>query len=147
MSDPSVPGVSRAQPDRGATPAIVGFLCALVSFVASLAASVLAGGQGPFSDTPLLWRLGPALHRLHDVVVPDTTDGEAMLLFTAACLVALVGFSLSLLGRHSSSQRRLAISGMLLSSIVVLCFSLILVYLYVRWSQVFRYGVLPGYDL
>src|SRR5262249_30886459 len=125
MRGPSPPGVvSRAQPDRGATLALVGFWCALVSFVASLAASVLAGSQGPIGTTPLLWSLGPALQRLHDVVVPGATSGEAMLLFTAACPVALVGFSRSFLGRHSSSKRRLAISGMLLSSIVVLCFCL-----------------------
>ena len=145
MSSPSSPVVARARPDRGATPAIAGFLCSLVSFGASLAAMVLAGYQVPFGNTPLLWRLVPVLQWLHDVLVPDTTSGEAMLLFTAAFPVALVGFGLSLLGRHSSSQRWLAISGMLLSSIVVLCFIVIVVILYIGWSQAFRYGALPGY--
>lgn len=50
---------------------------------------VLAGDQVPFGSTPLVWRLGPPLQRLHDVLVPGTTSGEAMLLFTAAFPVAL----------------------------------------------------------
>jgi hypothetical protein len=83
MSSPSSPGVNRAPPDRGTTPAMVGFPCALVSFVASLAAMVPAGDEGPIGNNmPMSWWLGLALQRLHGVVVPDTTSSEAMLLFT-----------------------------------------------------------------
>jgi hypothetical protein len=96
---------------------------------------------------PLLWRLGSALQRLHSAVVPGATSGEGMLLFTAAFLVAVVGFSLSLGGRRSPSRRALAVSGLFLSSLVVVCFFLILVVLYIGWSQAFRYGALPGNDL
>jgi hypothetical protein len=96
---------------------------------------------------PQLWRLGPALRRLHSAVVPGATSGEGMLFFTAASLVAVVGFSRSLGGRRSPSRRPLAVSGMLLSSLVVVCFCLILVALYIGWSQAFRYGALPGDDL
>jgi len=96
---------------------------------------------------PLLQRLGPALQRLHDGVVPGATSGEGMLLFTAAFLVALVGFKLCLGGRRSPTRRPLAVSGMLLSSLVVVCFCLILVVLYISFSQTFRYGALPGDDM
>ncbi len=143
---PSPPEVPAAQPDRGAGPALAGFLCALVSVVASLVALVLAGDVNLFSNAPLVWRLGPALQRLHDAVVPGATSGEGMLLFTAASLVAVVGFSLSLGGRRSTSRRSLAVSGMLLSALVVVCFSVILVLLSIAWAQVFRYGTLPSDD-
>jgi hypothetical protein len=86
-------------------------------------------------SVPLPWRLGPALQRLHDAVVPGATSGEGMLLFTAAFLVAVVGFSLSLSGRRSTSRRRFAVSGMLLSALVVVCFCLTVVLLYIDWSH------------
>jgi hypothetical protein len=139
--------VRNARSDRGAGPALAGFLCALVSFVASLVAVVLASGTSLVGNAPLLRRIGPALQRLHDAAVPGATSGEGMLLFTAAFLIAVVGFSLSLGGRRSPSRRQLAVSGMLLSSLVVVCFCLVLVILYVGWSQAFRYGLLPGDDV
>ncbi|HEV2461661.1 MAG TPA: hypothetical protein VGS80_25170, partial [Ktedonobacterales bacterium] len=49
-------------------------------------------------------------------------------------------------GRRSSSRQRLAVSGMLLSALVVVCFCLTVVVLYIGWSQAFRYGALPGDD-
>ncbi|HEV2458089.1 MAG TPA: hypothetical protein VGS80_06955, partial [Ktedonobacterales bacterium] len=84
VSPPSPPVVASAQSDRGAGPALAGFLCALVSVVASLVALVLAGETSLLGTVPLLWRPGPALQRLHDAVVPGATSGEGMLLFTAA---------------------------------------------------------------
>jgi hypothetical protein len=106
VSDSSASDLYPARTDRRAIPALAGFLCALVSFVASLAASVFAGSQTPVGNTPVLWRLGPILQRLHEVFVPGTTSGEAMLQFTAAFPLALVSLIVSLVGCRSSSQRR-----------------------------------------
>lgn len=143
---PQGPSAHAARSDRGAGPALAGFLCALVSVVASLVALVLAGEPSMLDTVPLLRRLGPALQRLHDAVVPGASSGEGMLLFTAAFLVAVVGFSLSLSGRRSPSRRRFAVSGMLLSVLVIVCFCLILVVVSIGMSQMFRYGALPGGD-
>ena len=144
---PGGPSAHAAQSDRGAGPALAGFLCALVSVVASLVALVLASDTSVSGYAPLVRRLGSALQRLHYAVVPGATSGEGMLLFTAAFLVALVGFSLSLGGRRSPSRRPLAVSGLLLSALVVVCFCLILVVLSIGWSQAFRHGGLFGDDL
>lgn len=149
-SPPAPPGGSAAhaaRSDRGAGQALAGFLCALVSVVASLVAEVLASDTSMSGLVPREWRLGPALQRLHYAVVPGATSGEGMLLFTAAFLVALVGFSLSFSGRRSPSRRRLAVSGLLLSALVVVCFCLILVLFYIGWSQAYQHGGLFGDDL
>ena len=140
MSGLTTPELYRAQPDRGATPALLGFLCALASLVASLVASVFAGFQTPVGNTPVLRRLVPILQRLHDTFAPATTSGEAMLLFTAAFLATLVGLILCLRGTRSSSRRWLAITGLLLSGIVMLCYIVILVIVSIGMSQMFRYG-------
>lgn len=132
--------------DQAAGSAVAGFLLALASFVASVLAAILASGTGLVSGVPLLRRLGPALEQLHDAIAPSATSGEGMLLFTAAVVVACVGFVLSVRGPRSRS-RGLALSGVLLSSIVAVCFGLVLVILYMGWSHAFQYGVLPGNSL
>jgi ABC-type sulfate transport system permease component len=97
-------------PDRDASVALAGFLCGLCSFIASAVASLnfIAGLFLTF-----IGRSGAE---------PGLSIGEVVVLLIAAFPVALVGLILSVRGRHSSSRRRLARSGMIFSCLALVPF-------------------------
>ena len=92
---PQPPGVPTTRPDRGAGVALAGFLCGLVSFSALVVGVLVISGRVPGVT-------GDAL-------------GAGVVLVVAEFPVALVGLILSIRGRHSTSRRRLASAGWLLS--------------------------------
>jgi hypothetical protein len=63
------------------------------------------------------------------------SSGEELLLLIAAFPVALVGLMLSIAGRHSTSRRRLALAGTVLSFIAILPLFVALLVVYLSWSR------------
>lgn len=124
--------LSIAQPDRRAGVARAGFVCGLISASASLLA-----GLNFLAQYLLIFN-----YRLHIFAdnhfpggtQPGLTSGEVVLLILAAFPVALVGLSLSILGRRSTSRRRLARAGIILSLIALIPFCILVVVLYMLFS-------------
>ena len=112
---PQQPGVPTTQPDRGAGPALAGFLCGLVSFSALVVGVLVIGGAVPG--------------------VTGDAIGAGVVLIVAAFPVALVGLILSIRGRHSLSRRWLAIAGMVLSVLVLVLSLLVTVWLAAFWAS------------
>lgn len=109
---PLSPEVPTAQPDRGAGLALAGFLCSLTSLIAAVLAGIFASGA-----------------------VAGLTSGEGVLLLVAAFPVALVGLILSVLGRHSTSRRGLAIAGAVLSPIFLVFLFVAVLVIYLSWTS------------
>ncbi len=92
---PQPPRVPTTRPDRGVGLALAGFLLSLAAFIAALLVTLVALFE-------------------YDAV-PGFSGVEGAWLLVATFPVALVGLTLSALGRHSTSRRGLAITGVVLS--------------------------------
>ena len=109
-SDPNIPppppppGVPPAQPDRGAGPALAGFLWSLAGFCPSMVAALsyiataFAIFSGPGKPAP-------------GYIAPGLSMSAIVPLILVAFPAALVELRFSFRGRHSSSRRGLAIAG------------------------------------
>jgi hypothetical protein len=66
----------------------------------------------------------------YDLPFSGLSSGEEVLLILGAAPLALAGLALSFRGRRSSSRRRLAIAGMILSLVALVPFAWLLVAIY-----------------
>lgn len=103
---------SVAQSDHGAGKALAGLICAVASILATLTGAAFAAG-----------------------FVPDRTSGEGLLVMLGAFVLALVGLFLSLAGRHSTSRRRHAVTGIVLSCIGLAPFVLAITVTAIGWIR------------
>lgn len=122
-------------PDRSARLALTGFLCGLVSFVASMLASF-----NYFANQLLRNNIQLVHDNILSTIRPSMSEGEVVLLLMAAFPVALVGLILGVQGRHATSRRWLALTGMIFSVITLIAFSYALVELYLAWSPCFTHS-------
>lgn len=115
---PALPVASATPPDGWAGVALAGFVCGVVSFIASM----LAGLDYVVAIAAIRYSPGAA--------TPGLSSGEVVLLIVGSFPLALVGLVLSMMGRRSTSRRRLAIAGTVLSLIALVPFAVLAVVLF-----------------
>jgi hypothetical protein len=103
--------VALASSDQGSGKAFAGFLCGLGSLSAALLAGLFISGA-----------------------LPGRSISEGLLLLIATIPLALIGFGLSVRGRHSRSRRRLALAGIILSCVPLTFFAIAALAVILGWT-------------